>query len=411
MSTEPANTSAVGANPFRFFNNQFSSENPFPMLAQLRTMGALIPISLPTGTDQMIWLVTRMEEAVEVLKDHRRFTVDSSVSSVHTLFQRRGGVGNIFMGRSMISVDEPDHRRLRGLVSKAFTPRYIASLRPSIQQIADELLDRVHDQGKMDVVHDYGYPLPITVISDMLGVPHQMRDSIRQWSEGLVSGEFSEDRVRRANAFSEYVVELVAEKRRHPGDDLTSQLIQLEDEGDRLDEAELLSMIGLLIFAGHETTSNLISIGTLVLLDHPDQFERLKANPALIPSAVEELLRVNGPVFAPAPRFVTEDTDFAGQHLTKGDMIVVVLSSADRDERQFTDPDDLDIARSLNRHIAFGQGIHICLGAPLARLEGDIAFTTLLRRMPDLKLAIPREEVQWRGNVTLRGLKSLPVTF
>ena len=411
MSAEHADAAATRANPFIFLNRQFSSENPFPMLAQLRTMGALIPIPLPTGTDQMVWLVTHMEEAVEVLKDHKRFTVDSRISSIHDLFQQRRGVGNIFVGRSMINVDEPDHRRLRGLVSKAFTPKYIASLRPRIQQIADELLDRVQQQGEMDVVRDYGYPLPITVISDMLGVPHQLRDSIRQWSEGLVSGEFSEDRIRRANAFSEYIKELVAEKRRHPGDDLTSQLIQLESEGDHLDETELLSMIGLLIFAGHETTSNLISIGTLVLLDHPEQFERLKADPVLVPSAVEELLRINGPVFAPAPRFVAEDTDFAGQHLTKGDMIMIVLSSADRDERQFTDPDDLDIARSLNRHIAFGQGIHICLGAPLARLEGDIAFTTLLQRMPGLKLAIPREEVQWRSNVTLRGLKSLPVAF
>jgi len=411
MSTEPANPSATAANPFILFHNQFPSENPFPILTQLRTMGALIPIPLPTSVSWKIWLVTRLEEAVEVLKDHRRFTVDSSVSAAHDLFQRRAGVGNIFVGRSMINVDEPDHRRLRGLVSKAFTPKYIASLRPSIQQIADELLDRVQAQGKMDLVRDYAYPLPITVISDMLGVPHQMRDSIRQWSEGLVGGDFSEDRIQRANAFSEYVVELVAEKRRHPGDDLTSQLIQLEDEGDHLDETELLSMIGLLIFAGHETTSNLISIGTLVLLDHPDQLQQLKADPTLVPSAVEELLRINGPVFSTAPRFVTTDTDFAGQHLSKGDMIMIALSSADRDERQFTDPDDLDIARSLNRHIAFGQGIHICLGAPLARLEGDIAFTTLLQRMPDLKLAIPREEVQWRGNVTLRGLKSLPVTF
>lgn len=411
MSTEPANTSAAAANPFSFFNRQFSEENPFPILAQLRTMGAFVPVPMPTGVGWKVWLVTRMEEAVEVLKDHRRFTVDSSVSPVHDLYRRRGGGGNIFTDRSMISVDEPDHRRLRGLVSKAFTPKYIASLRPSIQQIANELLDRVQEQGKMDIVNDYGYPLPITVISDMLGVPHQMRDSIRRWSEGLGTTDLNEESRQRANVFSQYIRELVAEKRRHPGDDLTSQLIQLEDEGDHLDEVELLSMIGLLIFAGHETTSNLISIGTLVLLDNPEQLERLKAEPELVPSAVEELLRINGPVFMPAPRFVTEETDFAGQHLTKGDMIIVVLSSADRDERQFTEPDDLDIARSLNRHIAFGQGIHICLGAPLARLEGDIAFTTLLKRMPDLKLAIPREEVQWRGNVTLRGLRSLPVTF
>ena len=315
------------------------------------------------------------------------------------------------MGRSMISVDEPDHRRLRGLVSKAFTPKYIESLRPSIQHIADELLDKVQDKGRMDMVHDYAYPLPITVISDMLGVPNQMRDQIRQWSLGLVGGEVNEGRFQRVRAFSDYIVELVEEKRRHPGEDLTSQLIQLEDEGDRLDESELLSMVGLLIFAGHETTSNLIGIGTLTLLVHPDQLARLKADASLIPSAVEELLRFNGPVLMPAPRFVTEDTELSGQQLKKGDMVMVVLASADRDERQFTNPDELDIARSLNRHIAFGQGIHICLGAPLARLEGDIAFTTLLRRMPNLQLAVPREEVKWRDNSHLRGLRSLPIKF
>jgi len=398
---------------FGFFANQISPANPFPILAQARSMGAVIEVPMSMDPTKKLWLVTRMEEAVEVLKDHKHFTVDRKMSSSGNVFRRQEKLEDrpIFMRQSMINVDEPDHRRLRGLVSKAFTPKYIASLRPSIQRIADELLDRVQEQGQMDLVHDYGYPLPITVISDMLGVPLQMRDNIQRWSEGLVNGEFDGEGPRRVQAFSEYIVELVAEKRRHPGEDLTSQMIRLEDEGDSLTEGELLSMIGLLIFAGHETTSNLISIGALMLLDAPDQFERLKADPTLIPSAIEELLRINGPVLSPTPRFVTENIELAGQQLAKGDMVMVVLASANRDERQFTDPDSLEVARDLNRHIAFGQGIHVCLGAPLARLEGDIAFTTLLRRMPNLKLAIPRDEVMWRGNATLRGLRSLPVTF
>jgi len=204
---------------------------------------------------------------------------------------------------------------------------------------------------------------------------------------------------------------IVAEKRQHPQEDLMSQLIHLEEAGDHLSEAELLSMVGLLIFAGHETTSNLISIGSLMLLDHPDQLEKLKADLSLIPSAVEELLRFNGPVLTPVPRFATEDLELGGQAIHKGDMVITVLASANRDESQFTNPDELDIARSLNRHIAFGQGIHICLGAPLARLEGDIAFTTLLKRMPKLRLDAPRETITWRGNSTLRGLISLPVAF
>jgi cytochrome P450 len=312
---------------------------------------------------------------------------------------------------------------LRGLVSKAFTPKYIQSLRPSIQLVADELLDQVQGQshannanqrGQIDLVNDYAFLLPINVISDMLGVPTGNRELIREWSDMLASGgeeRRADKRRSSARAFADYLRQLIAEKRQHPQDDLISQLIQIEEAGDRLDEGELISMIALLIFAGHETTSNLIGIGTLMLLDHPQQMERLKQDPALIPLAVEELLRYNGPVLSPAPRFATTDVELAGQQIHKGDMVQVVLASANRDESQFTHPDELEVARNLNRHIAFGQGIHVCLGAPLARLEGDIAFTTLLRRMPDLRLAVPRESVMWHNGFNLRGLKSLPVSF
>jgi cytochrome P450 len=392
--------------------NRFPVENPFPILAQLREAGPLAQIPLPSNPSQKAWVVTRMSEAVQVLKDYEHFTVDMRAASSDSPARRRAEslADTVFMGQSMISVDEPDHRRLRGLVSKAFTPKYIAGLRPSIQRIADDLLDRVQEQGRMDVVDDYGYPLPITVISDMLGVPSEMREQIRQWSLGLSGGRGDQDRLQSIRAFSQYIALLVAEKRQRPGDDLISQLVHLEDEGDHLSENELLSMVGLLIFAGHETTSNLIGIGTLMLLTHPEQFEQLKADPSLVASTVEELLRFNGPVLTPAPRFVAQDIEFGGQHLKQGELLIVVLGSADRDERQFTDPDDMQIARDLNRHIAFGQGIHVCLGAPLARLEADIAFTTLLRRLPNLQLA-SREEVQWRISGTLRGLISLPVTF
>jgi cytochrome P450 len=414
MTTQPG-TPPPGASPFRFFDGQFVA-NPFPMFAQMRSMGAVVQVPLPFGDGtHKAWMVTRMEEAVQVLKD-KRFTVDRSViDSDNSFRQRAEQAGNPprFIDNSMISVDEPDHRRLRGLVSKAFTPKYISSLRPSIQHIADELLDKVQHQGSMDLVQEYGYPLPINVISDMLGVPQKNREQIREWSQAMVGGGRGnrEERIGQMRAFSNYIVQLVAEKRHHPQNDLVSQLIQQEEEGDHLSEPELLSMVRLLIFAGHETTSNLISIGTLVLLDHPDQLEKLKADLSLVPSAVEELLRINGPVLTPAPRFAAEDVELGGQHIRKGDFVLTVLASANRDETQFTHPDELDIARSLNRHIAFGQGIHVCLGAPLARLEGDIAFTTLLRRMPNLRLNVPREAIAWRGNFTLRGLVSLPVAF
>jgi cytochrome P450 len=262
----------------------------------------------------------------------------------------------------------------------------------------------------MDLIHDYAYPLPINVISDMLGVPRGNREQIRQWSQAVATEGANRDEPL-LRAFSNYIAELVAEKRQNPQDDLISKLVLAETEGDRLSEPELLSMVGLLIFAGHETTSNLIGNGTLVLLDHPQQLAKLRADMSLIPSMVEELLRFSGPVLTPAPRFATEECELGGQHIGRGDIIVTALASANRDETQFSQPEELDIARSLNRHIAFGQGIHVCLGAPLARLEGDIAFTTLLRRMPNLRLKVQRESLTWRGSFSLRGLNSLPVAF
>ena len=412
QSNNAANAASEGAS-MNFFGPAFA-ENPFPVFTQMRSVGAVVPIPAPfVGGDQQVWLVTRLEEAIQILKD-RQFTVDpSTINSQDDTWSDTSSPGHL-LGQSMISVDEPDHRRLRGLVSKAFTPKYIQSLRPSIQQIADELLDRVQAQGHMDLVNDYAFPLPITVISDMLGVPTQNREIIREWSDtltGAIDTGRRRDRKDRTQVFIDYLVQLIAEKRQHPQDDLISQLVQIEEAGDRLYEGELLSMIALLIFAGHETTSNLIGIGTLMLLDHPEQMQQLKQDLSLVPSAVEELLRYNGPVLSPAPRFATTDVILAGQQVHKGDVILVILGSANRDESQFTHPDELEIARSLNRHIAFGQGIHICLGAPLARLEGDIAFTTLLRRMPNLQLSIPRADVSWRGSFNLRGVKSLPVTF
>ena len=314
----------------------------------------------------------------------------------------RAGRG-FFGGRSMIGVDEPDHRRLRGLVSRAFTPRYIESLRPRIQALADSLLDRVEPQGAMDLVADFAYPLPINVISDMLGVPPTERDQLRAWSEAIAgdaSGPPDPERHAKLGAFGAYTARLVAEKRARPAG-RPRQPAHANRGGGRPagrgrapgDGRPARSSPAI------ETTSNLIGNGMLALLDHPEQLAHLQANPDLIPAAVEELLRYCAPVMSPAPRFVTADTTLGGQALREGDALMVVLASADRDAAQFSDPEDLAIARELNRHIAFGQGIHFCLGAPLARLEGQIAFATLLRRLPGLRLAIPRAEVRWRGGL------------
>jgi cytochrome P450 len=249
----------------------------------------------------------------------------------------------------------------------------------------------------------------------MLGVPQQDRTHIRVWSKALATGNplvASDEGARtRVHEFASYTAQLVAAKRQHPTDDLISQLIAIEEEGDRLSEAELLAMMNILIFAGHETTSNLIGNGVLMLLDHPDQLAQLKADLRLVPSAVEELLRFNGPVTVPAPRYATQEIDLAGQHLQKGDILLIALVSTNRDETQFPNPDEMDLARTLNRHLAFGQGIHVCLGAPLARLEGDIAFTTLLKRMPHVRLSVPRASITWHASSNLRGLTALPVSF
>jgi cytochrome P450 len=409
-------TTDVGA--FDLFTG-VHEEDAFSLYGRLRSAGAVVPLApLMPGSEIGSWAVTRMEEAVQVLRDHARFTVDPRGTELADLLgvgrgEAENTSGFFSQGGSMLTVDEPDHRRLRGLVSKAFTPRFMEGLRPRVQEIADELIDRVRDRGELDVVEDYAFPLPINVISEMLGVPAEDRAQVRVWSAALASGLGRPDEgvVAHMRAFGEYTARLVAEKRRQPTDDLTSRLAAIEEEGDRLSETELLSMITLLIFAGHETTSNLIATGTLVLLDHSEQLARLRADLALVPPAVEELLRYNGPATTVGPRFAREDVELAGQRIRKGDLLVVALLSANHDESLFTEPDELDLARRLNRHIGFGHGIHVCLGAPLARLEGDVAFTTLLRRLPDLRLAVPRESLSWHSTLNTRSLAALPVAF
>ncbi|MFD3163224.1 cytochrome P450 [Herpetosiphon sp. NSE202] len=391
-----------------------SIENPYPLFAELRAKAAVVAVPSPYEFIKAdAWLITRYAEAVQVLKDSR-FTVDATIlnpgAGVFGQTAADGAEDRSFLGaKSMVSADGAEHSRLRSLVAKAFTPRYIEQLRPRIQELADELLDQVQAQGSMDLVHDYAYPLPINVISEMLGVPADERDQMRLWSDALTS--HSPESQVQLREFAMYVQTLIADKRRNPQDDLISKLVELEATGDALSESELLATAGLLIFAGHETTSNLLSIGSLMLLDHPAQRVRLQADPSLIPAAVEELLRFNGPIFSPAPRFALEDLELAGQQIRRGDLVLVALGSANHDESVFENPEELDIARQISRQLAFGHGVHFCLGAPLARLEGEIAFTTLLQRMPNLRLAVPREQIAWRDNINLRGLKALPVNF
>jgi len=399
-----------------------SGTDPFPIFKKTREFGSVVKLSFPMGkSDNQAWAVTHFDEAMKVLKDQEHFCVDpKSIDKDSNMKESLTGNTDssspeLFLSNSLNAIDEPDHRRLRTLVSKAFTPRYMESLRPRVQKLANELLDQVEEQGEMDLVKDYANPLPINVISDMIGVPKSDHLKIHEWSEGIANGlglGTSDPKAAESlKDFGDYIMQLVAHKRKKPSDDLISQLISIEEQGDRLDEKELISMIQLLIFAGHETTSTLISTGTLMLLDHPEQLELLKADHSLIPSAVEELLRFNGPSTTAGPRYALKDVELGGQLIKKGDMIFPLLKSANRDEKHFANSEDLDITRKIKRHLAFGQGVHMCLGAPLARVEGDIAFTTLLKRMPNIHLSIPRENVSWKFKLAAQGLSSLPVSF
>jgi cytochrome P450 PksS len=289
----------------------------------------------------------------------------------------------------------------------------IENLTARVEQLVNELLDAAAKKSHVDLIADLALPVPLTVISEMLGVPEKDRMLFRN-----MMGRLAEDLGTASLTgfilsyplslrLERFFRDLVKLRREQPGDDLTSALIRAEEEGDRLDEEELISMIFLLLFAGHETTVNLIGNGTLALLENPEQLQKLREQPELIDSAIEELLRYANPVGQPAPRFAREDLEIAGHKLPKGSAVMPLLPSANRDEAAFENADRLDIARSPNRHVAFGYGIHYCLGAPLARLEGRIAILNLVRRFPELRLAVPREKLVWRKNLGLHGLKAL----
>ena len=381
--------------------------NPFPHYRRLREAEPVH--KSPLG----FWVLSRYDDCVSVLRD-QRFGREGFEALLEAMYGTAQGER---LPRSMLFQDPPDHTRLRALVSRAFTPRVVEGLRPRIQQIVDDIVDRARDARSMEVIGDLAYPLPVTVISEMLGVPAGDHASIRQWSAdiarsldaiGLALEPEVVERGRVARrAIGEYFRQLLPERRRHPRNDLLSLLIAAEEAGDKLSEPELLSTCVLLYIAGHETTVNLIGNGLLALLRHPDQLARLRADPGLVPSAVEELLRYDGPVQQTA-RFATADVELGGQRIDKGAMVVTLIGAANRDPAQFPDPDRLDVGRADNRHIAFGFGIHFCLGAPLARLEGQVALGTLVRRLPDLALA--SDHVEWRESQVLRGLKALPVT-
>jgi len=383
--------------------------NPYPFYQRMRETD---PVHLsPLG----LWVLTRYDDCVTSLRDPR-FGRDGFEAILSAQYGEESETGRL--PRSMLFRDPPDHTRLRSLVNRAFMPRVIEGMRGQIQAVVDRLLDQVARRGHMDVIADLAYPLPVTVICDMLGVPVGDHEQMRDWSSDIIRsldaiGIPSDDSVVERGrvgrrGIADYFRALLPERRRQPRADLLSSLIAVEEQGDRLTEGELLATCVLLFIAGHETTVNLIGNGLLALLRHPGELERLRSGPGLIGSAVEELLRFDSPVQRTA-RITSAEVEVGGKTLPPGAFVVTAIGAANRDPRHFPDPDRLDIGRSDNRHIAFGFGIHFCLGAPLARVEGQLALGTLMRRMPKLRLASP--DLEWRESSTLRGLKALPVEF
>ncbi|MDF2760858.1 MAG: cytochrome hydroxylase, partial [Thermomicrobiales bacterium] len=346
-----------------------------------------------------LWIVTDYEEGSRALLD-RAVTVDMTSVLTPEQLAQMPETPEVFqpLRRNILTVDPPEHTRLRKLVQPSFTASAIEKLRPSIQQIVDDLLEAAEtaaaERGErapnrqMELISQFSYPLPITVICDMLGIPPEDREQTRRWSEDLLSAqspERMEEIGRNIGEFIAYLRDLFTRKRETPGDDLISQLLQVEVDGDRLTEDEVLAMVFILFVAGHITTVNLIANGVFALLTNPEQAAKLRSDPGLVTNAVEEILRYYGPAETTTARFAREDVELGGQTIAKGDPLLVVLAAADRDPARFADPQSFDITRDdANRHIAFGKGVHACLGAPLARLEGQIALETLFRRYPDL---------------------------
>ena len=360
------------------------------------------------------WMVLGYDDVAALLKD-TRFAKDRANALTATQL-REGPRAPKFIEplmRGMLDRDDPDHARLRRLVQKVFTPQRVAALESSTLASCERLLDRMEQRGRFDLIADFALPLPVTVISDLLGVPPRDRGKFARWSKTIIKNSATPWGLLASLpdlvAMVRYERGLVAEKRDHPGDDLVSDLVKAEEAGDKLNSDELLSMIALLLTAGHETTANLIGNGVLALLEHPDALHRLRDDPALTESAVEELLRFASPVETSTFRYAREDLELAGTTIRRGEMVLGVIASANRDPSQFKDPDTLDLSRTPNKHLSFGLGGHFCLGAPLARLEGRIAFDALLRRLPRLALEHPDRPPRWRRGMVFRGLESLPM--
>ena len=381
------------------------AQDPYPFYAALRARD-------PVHRSRLLnaWLFTRHADVDAILRDHRNFGNDPRKGTLSSRQRARLPPPEEF---TMLFLDPPDHTRLRALVNKAFTPRAVNALEPHIRGILGALLDDIDDPAAFDLIQAVAQPLPVIVIAEMLGVPPEDRPQFRIWSaqrarllEPMIDRREREAGAAASRAFDAYFRSIVEARRAEPRDDILSALVQAEDEGERLTEREVLNMLRLLLIAGNETTTNLIGNGILALLRNPDQLRRLREDPGLIPAAVEELLRFDSPVQTDFRRALA-DCEVNGFPVRERDNIVVLLGAANRDPDVFEDPDRLDVGRGQGPHLSFGRGIHHCLGAPLARLEGRIVLETLLDRFPEIGLLADRP--RFRKTIVLRGLESLPV--
>ncbi|MEW1636068.1 cytochrome P450 [Streptomyces sp. NPDC093801] len=380
---------------------------PHEAYVRLREAG---PVHRVTGPDGLpVWLVTRYDDVRRLLADPRL-----SLDKAHRLPGRyRGFSLPPALDANLLNMDPPDHTRIRRLVAKAFTPGRVEGMRGGIQALADRLLDEVADRGRADLVADYAAPLPITVICDLLGVPQDSRPDFRAWTDALIAPDPANPAATKQAvvAMLGYFPQLIGDKRRTPGNDLLTDLVEVRDGGDRLTEDELTSLAFLILSAGYENTVQLIGTAALALLDHPELAAALRADPDRIEAAVEEFARHDGPALLAIRRFPVEDVEVGGVRIPAGETVMLSLASANRDPERFAEPDRLDVDRRDGGHLALGHGIHYCVGAPLARLETQIAVGTLLRRFPGLALDVPRDELRRRPSMRARGLVALPVRF
>ena len=385
--------------------------DPHALNRRLRAEGPARPVVLPRGLQ--VWIVTRYADVRAALADNR---LRKSADNIDELFRRHSTNDEAFVGGGealtvhMLNSDPPDHERLRRLVNKAFTARRIEQLRPRIEEITASLIAGIGPAADVDLLDAFAFPLPITVICELLGIPTEDRDDFRRWSNILISGGVEPEVMRQAAIdMATYLSDLIVAKRAEPQDDMMSALVAAADDGDRLSHDELIAMAFLLLVAGHETTVNLIANGVLALIGNPDQLAALRADRSLLPGAIEEFLRFESPVKNATLRYTVEPIDIGGVTVPAHEFVVLALGSANRDPDRYGDPDHLDIKRDTAGHMAFGHGIHYCLGAPLARLEAEIAFNRLLDAYERIELTVPESELVWRPGMIIRGLEQFPV--